>query len=464
MRASAADSAGLFIVVLFWRLSILFGLEIQKIMDIKNKLQSKGVLEIEFRVPWSEFKASTEEAAKKLGFDIEIPGFRKGQAPTAMIEQKLGWEKIYREGAFVALEKAWNEVIKQTTARTAGRPRVEIKKLAPQNDLEISVQFSLYPEIKLPDYKAIVKKIASKRPKEFSVSKEEMDKAVEWLCRSRASYVTVTRGAQKGDYIEISFGSMVDGNTLEGGDSSFHPFILGQGHLMPGFEDQLVGIQAGQEKDFTVRAPNDYHRKELAGKEIAFHVGVKSVQEVQMPPFDDEFAKRVGKFSGKEELKDSIRQGLEEEKQAKESRDFEDSVITALLEATPVEMPELLIEEETNSLMLETADRVESAKINLEEYLKRTNQTVEQLREAAAKQARTNLHTAFVLQELAAKEHVSVAPEELDKAIERHLEKYGNIAVAKKKNVDLASLRVYTENTLLNKKVIELLMKSAEEK
>jgi len=124
----------------------------------------------------------------------------------------------------------------------------------------------------------------------------------------------------------------------------------------------------------------------------------------------------------------------------------------------------LLLEEETNSLMLETADRVKSAKISLEDYLKRTNQTVSQLRGAAAKQAKTNLHTAFVLQELAVKEHISVTPEELERAMEKYLEKFDNIKEAKKKNVDLASLRVYTENTLLNKKVIELLMKSAEEK
>lgn len=428
--------------------------------SVEKKSEKEGVVEVFLSVPWVDFEPFVKDAGKKISSDVEIQGFRKGQAPLSMIEEKIGWEKIYREAAFLALEHAWQDIVKTITQRTVGRPRIDIKKIALHNDLEVSVFVSLRPEIKLPDYKKIAQREVSAGKDAFSVSNEDVEKAIDWLRRSRASYVAVVRGAKKGDYVEIEFQSKIDGKEFEGGSSLNHPFILGSGHFMPGFEDNIEGVSAGEKKEFSLVAPSDYYRKELAGKKIDFVIILKSVQEVLLPAYDDEFAKNIGKFPSKKELEENIKQGLEEEKREKDKKALEEKIIQEIIKGSSVSLPSLLVLEETDSLLLEMAEHLERSKVSLEEYCKRTNQTMEQLKEKTEQQARRNLQIAFVLQAIASNENITVTNEEIDKAMERQLEQYGSIKEAKKKNIDLASMRVYTENTLLNKKVIDFLVGS----
>lgn len=425
-----------------------------------NIIKEKQLFEITITIAWEEFTSFIQEAAKKIGTHLEVPGFRKGNAPFENILSHFGAEKVYQEAVMILIEKQWKELVARIKEETVGRPNIVVKKLAPHNPVEVGVSFVIRPPVTLPDYKSIAKKLQQTRLQTFEPTEQEKEAATKWLLRSRAKYKAVSREAQKGDFVEIDFHSSVNGITLEGGASTKHPLILGEGRFMNGFEDALVGLKAGETKEFSLVAPHDYYRQELANKKINFSATMRSVQEVETPQLTDEFAQSVGNFKTASELQTNIAQGLTQEKQQKEYKEFQEKLLNELLKDTRITIPPLLIEQEAEALAHDIAHEIKKNKLSFEEYLKHLGKSEEQFKESLRIQATHNLSIAFLFHAIAKKENLSVTPQEVDEAINTYVKRYGSITQAKKE-IDLTHLKTYTENTLLNQKVLRFLEKAA---
>ena len=235
----------------------------------------KSEAEIEVILPFPEFEPHLKRAAAALSERIEIEGFRKGKAPYDVVKNKVGESVIYEEAAELAVRRTYPEVVTQIREEKKGdftpigRPEITVTKLAPGNEFAYKIKLALLPAVALPDYKSIAQKIGAKK-EEAAVSDEEVDKAVQWLRESRTTLVTVSRRAQKGDRVEVDFEIRHGGVKIEGGESRNHPLILGEHRFLPGFEDELTGLEAGEKKEFTLVAPADWRDKNFAGKPLDF--------------------------------------------------------------------------------------------------------------------------------------------------------------------------------------------------
>ncbi|RJQ13560.1 trigger factor [Candidatus Parcubacteria bacterium] len=418
----------------------------------------EGVASLTLTLPWEEFETIINETTKRLGKDLEVPGFRKGNAPKSAIEEKIGTHKIYQEAALEAVQQNWADLIQRVGDQTIGRPRLNVLKLAPSNELIVKLDFILKPKIKLADYKKIARELLTQRPKEFEVSKEEIQKAIDWLLRSRAKYIAVDRGAKKGDFVEINFSTRLADKELEGGSSQNHPMILGEGRFMKGFEEEIIGLKTGDHKNFSLVAPQNYYRQDLAGKTLDFDVSVRSVQEVLIPELSDEFAKGIGKFESVDGLKENIIQGLKDEKAVKERKDFETKLINEIAEKSEVNLPAALVDEEVEAMVVDMKNEVLQAKLDFSQYLEQINQTEEILKKSLRPKAERNLKAALVLQGIAEKENIEVSQEEIDASFNNYLGRFKSIKQAKQE-VDLSALKTYTENTLRNQKTLNFLEK-----
>lgn len=429
-------------------------------MQYSTTTKEKSLFEVLLSATWEEFEPIVRSCARSLGATLEVPGFRKGNAPFESIMHHFGAEKIYQEAVGALIEKQWPDIVSRVTADVVGKPTIAVMKLAKDNDVEIAISFIARPAVSLPDYKRIARSLNEHRMQNFEPTEEETNAATQWLLRSRAKYKAVGREAKKGDFVEVNFDSLVEGTPLKGGSSQRHPFILGEGRFMPGFEDALVGLKTGEKKDFSLMAPSDYYRRELADKKVDFSVTMHSVQEVELPHLSDEFAQSVGTFKTKAELETNIASGLTEEKKQKERKEFQERLIEALVAKTNVEIPEPLIAQEAKALSRNIASELEKNKLSFENYLKHLNKTEEEFTSSLKAQATHNLSIAFLFHEIAKKEHIAVSETEIEEDVNAYVKRYPSVKLATKE-IDLQHLKTYTENTLLNQKVIRFLDEAA---
>jgi trigger factor len=284
--------------------------------------------------------------------------------------------------------------------------------------------------------------------------------------KSRAKYIAVLRGAKEGDRLEIDFEVNMEGKPIENGASKNYPMVLGQSKFIKGFDDQLVGVEEGEEKKFSLVFPDDYHEKKLAGKPADFVVKVHSVQEQELPELNDEFAKSLGGFENLTALKESVEHGIKHEKMDKEKNDWRQNVLSKIAEKSKMEIPEILIENEADKMMSEIRANVESFGLPWEKYLgelsasemkgKKQEEIEAELRAKVFPQAGKRVREALVLRKIAEKEKIEATPQEVEEQISRFLQRYKNAEDAKN-HVDTEELREYTYGVIKNDKVFQFL-------
>lgn len=442
----------------------------------------KSELEIEVTLPFSEFEPHIKRAAVLLSEENEIEGFRRGKAPYDIVKNRFGEAAILDRAAELAVKKTYPEVltrIKNQASRIKndftpiGSPNITVTKLAPGNELQYKVKVALLPEVKLPDYKKIAEKILYKETQAVEVTDEEIAKTLDWIRESRTKLVTVNRPARSGDRVEVSFETRHGGAKVESGDSHNHPVIIGKGKFLPGFEDQLLGMKAGEEKDFTLTVPDAWHKKNLAGKALDFHVKMILVQERIVPELNDEFAKSLGNFSSLESLRQSIRDGILAEKEEKEKQRIRALIIEEVAEKAEAEIPDVLIEREVDKMLDEMKSGVESIGMKWEDYLLHLNlsevsevsapnsdatppKPEEVLRAGWREQAEKRVRIALCLYEIAKIEKIEPTAEEIEARANQYLAQFKTVEEAER-SIDPESLREYIKGVLRNEKVFELL-------
>lgn len=429
-----------------------------------NKL-ARARTELLIEVSGPEVDEFERKALKDLSQDLEIQGFRRGRVPEQMAREKLGQEKIRAGAIEEAIKESYARAVLEHEIEPVSPPEIEILSASkpPENSsrqinggdskargLVFKARVQVLPMIELPDYKEIASKI---QKKEVEVHEEEIQASLAWLQKTRAKRSQVLRPAQKGDFVEIEFSSPQA--TREGPQKD--AFILGQGRFIPGFEEELEGMEPGQEKEFTLPFPQTHFHQELRGREATFRVKMRQVQKVELPELDDQFAKEIGKFEGLDQLKASIKGGLQHEKERAESHRIRQQILEEICQKIALELPEALIEKEQEKMMQELRQGVEQQfRLPLSEYLKQVKKTEEEVRRSFKEAARQRVKHFLVLRKISEKEGIAAAEEEVMGEVNRLLKSYPDKEKATR-DLDLHRLKEYIREVIIQGKTLEKL-------
>lgn len=418
---------------------------------IKKLPKSQALFEV--TVPADEVMAQKDKAAEALSARLEIAGFRKGKAPYEVVKQYAGSARIFEEAAYIVIEKKYREAVVQSGLKIIGQPKVEIKKIAEENPLVFTMTMAVYPEVKLADYKAVAGECA-KEKKSVEIKEEELNEALFFIRRSRRKEVAVSRPAQKGDLVEVDFEIRSAGVEIEGGESKNHPIELGEGKFIPGFEDGILGLVAGQEKTFSITASRDYVKEGLRGKTLDVKVKVNSVFEVAMPELTDEFAKSLGQFETAQALKESIKNQLRAEKEEAEKERVRNLTAQKIAEKSEIDVADILIDQEANKMISEMEASVKQHSADFEQYIATLKKTRDDLRKDFRAPAERRVRISLVLSEIANKENIKLDEAEISKRIDDLLIRQ---QITNAGHIDFDLLHDYIAGIIRNEKVFELL-------
>ena len=411
-------------------------------MTVKNveKLEKSRVA-LEIEVGAEEFEAAVAKAYTKMRNKISVPGFRPGKAPRKMIEKLYGPEVFYNEAIDAAFPEAYEKAVESEKLDTIGYPEVELVGDVTKDGFTFKATVAVYPDVKLGEYKGI-----SAPKEEVKVSADDVKKRLNEMAERNARLVSVDRKAKKGDTAVIDFEGFDNGVPFAGGKGEGHELELGSGSFVPGFEDQVIGMKAGEEKDIDITFPEDY-QKDLAGKQVVFHVKVNEVKFKELPKLDDDFAKDVSEFDTLDELKADIKKQLETDRQKAVDVAYENALIEKVADTIDCELPEVLIEQQCRRFLEEFKSRIMAQGIPYDQYVKMTGMDekkfLEEGREPAIKQVKMDLAIAQIIEQ----EKLEATAEEIEEEYKKLSGYYGMDVEMVKKYLGENEVRTQVLNT-----------------
>lgn len=429
-------------------------------MEFKIEKLPQSKINLKINLDADEMKKYADKAISHFVEHVEIKGFRAGKAPKHLVEQHVGQSQIDNEAINVAIEDSYTKVIVDNKINVASYPKIDVVKFVPKQELEFKAEVTVMPEVKLPDFKQVAKEVGEKDRQEVKIEEKEIQDALNWLLNSRAKYQKVERPSQKGDLVVASYELRSSGVKVEGGDQKEHPFVLGEGKLIPGFEDGIVGMKIGEEKELSLDVPEDFANKNIAGKKIDIKVKIDDVMERELPKLDDEFAKSLGNFENISALEKNIKEGMLNEKEQAEKERFRIALVSKIAEKSEMEMPEILIESEIDKMMHELEHDIQHRGMELDKYLEHIKKTREDLKKEFRDKAQERVKISLVMREIGKSEDIKITDEEIANKTTEVLTKFDG----EKKDVDPQKLYDYATNILTNEKVFELLENLASNK
>ena len=387
-----------------------------KVTSVEKK--EKSTVELTIQVEADEFEAAVQKAYLKNRSTINVPGFRKGKAPRKIIEGMYGSGVFYEDAINAAYPGAYDQAVKEQELDDVGYPKMEIVEVG-KDGFIFKALVSVRPEVKLGAYKGLT------APKEEpKVTDKDVDEEMKPYIERATRLVSVKRKAKKGDTAVIDFEGFDNGTPFEGGKGENYELKLGSGSFVPGFEEQIVGLKAGEEKDLDITFPEDYHA-DLAGKAVVFHVKVNEVKEPQAPEVDDEFAKDVSEFETLEAFRKDLADKLAQRRSQQAQNDFENAVMEQLVENMECDIPDGMVEVQLDKVMDDYAMRLQGQGISLDDYMKMMGMTPDVMRASAKPAALRQVQMELVLSAVAEAEQLEVTQEEVDAEIARLAEQYG---------------------------------------
>lgn len=374
---------------------------------------NRGVLTVE--VSAEQVSKGLDAAFQKVVKQVSVPGFRKGKMPRGMFEKRFGVESLYQDALDILLPEAYGDAIDEAGIEPVDRPEIDIEQMEKGKDLIFKATVIVKPEVKLGDYKGLeVEEL------DTNVTDEDVQKELETLQNRQAELVVKEEGtAENGDTVVIDFEGFVEGEAFEGGKAENHSLELGTGSFIPGFEEQLVGVAAGESKDVEVTFPEEYHAAELAGKPATFKVTVHEIKAKELPVLDDEFAKDVDdEVETLDELKEKIKTRLENSKKHEAEHHLRDTVVEKAAENAEVDLPEVMITNEVNRMLQEFEQRLQMQGMNMELYFQFSGQDENALREQMKEEAEKRVRVNLALEAIAKAENLEVSDEEVNAELE----------------------------------------------
>jgi trigger factor len=421
-------------------------------MSVKScEKVEKSQVALTIEVGAAEFQAAVEKAYQKMRKKINVPGFRPGKAPRKLIEGMYGAEVFFEEAINIAFPDAYDEAVKAQELQVVGYPSVELVGDATENGFTFKATVPVYPEVTLGEYKGL-----SAPKDEVKVSAADVDERVKMLQERNTRLVSVEREAKEGDTAVIDFEGFLDGVPFEGGKGENHSLELGSHSFVPGFEEQVVGMKAGDEKDLDITFPENY-TPELAGKAVVFKVKVHEVKEKEAPALDDEFAKDVSEFDTLKDLKADLKKKITEERQREADRVFENTLMEKVAENITADIPDAMVEGQCRQFLDNFKMQIAQSGIPYDQYLQMSGMTEEQLladaKEPATRQVRVDLAVAAIIKA----EDIQVTDEDVEAEYQKLAEQYG---------MDLELVKKYlpadqTREQLANQKAVDVVVKNA---
>ena len=372
----------------------------------------KNQVKLTISIDADAFEKAVQEAYLKNRGRISVPGFRKGKAPRRVIEQYYGKEVFYSDAIDAIYYDAYEAAVKEHGIEPVDNPAVDIVSID-ENGFVFTATVDVKPEVKLGDYKGIEVTRTT-----YTVPESMVDAEIAMTRERQARFVEVDREAQNGDTVMLDYAGTVDGVAFDGGTAEDQSLELGSGRFIPGFEEQVVGMKAGDERDINVTFPTEYHAEDLAGKDAVFHVKVKQVQEKQLPDLDDEFVKDISdEYDTLEAYRAGVRERLEKEAADRASNEFDNDLLTKIVDAAEVDIPNSMIERQIDALVRDMERSMSYQGISLEMFMQYTGSTMEQIRDRYRAEAERRVKSQLVLEEIIAKEDIKADDADIEEQI-----------------------------------------------
>ena len=386
-----------------------------KVTNVEKK--EKSTVELTIQIDADQFEQAVQKAYLKSRGSISVPGFRKGKAPRKIIEGMYGSGVFYEEAINEVYPEAYEQAVQEQGLEDMGHPKMEIVEVGKEG-FTFKALVSVRPEVKLGEYKGLT------APKEeVKVTEKDIDEEMKPFIDRATRLVSVKRKAKKGDTAVIDFEGFDNGTPFEGGKGENYELHLGAGMFVPGFEEQVIGMKAGEEKDLDITFPEDYHA-DLAGKQVVFHVKVHEVKEPKAPVVDDEFAKDVSEFETLADFRKDLGEKLTQRREEQAKTAFEDQILEELVANMECEIPDGMIETQVDRLMDDFAMRLQSQGISMADYQKMMGANAEMVRASAWPTAQKQVQLELALEAVAKAENLEVTDEEYEAEIKRLAEQY----------------------------------------
>ena len=420
-------------------------------MNITKKDLEKNQVELSIEVSLEEMKPHLEKAAEKMSKKTKLPGFRPGKAPYELVKNKFGEMAIYQEALDMIISDSFYKAITREKIASVGQPEIKVEKIAPGNPLSYTATVALLPKVTLGEWQTL-----SIKKKSIKASQEDMAKTLEQLQNMQVKESSVERAAKKGDKVEVNFEVLIDKVVIEGGKNPKYPMVIGEGRMIPGFEDKIIGMKKDDKQEFELSFPKEYFQKNLAGKRATFKVKLLSVAERELPKLDDEFAKLMG-MKTIDELKTQLSNNIKQDKESKEKQRVEGEAIQAIVKQAKIEdVPEKLIDSEVHKMSHELEHSISQQGMDMAGYLKSIKKTQEDLKKDFRPQAEERIKAALVMRQISEEEKIKIDDKQIDEEIKKQTEMHKDNKDAIK-NISHPGYRQHLANMMANQKIIELI-------
>ncbi len=389
-------------------------------MSLKVENLEHNMVKLTIEVSAEEFEEAIKHAYVKNKNKINIHGFRKGKAPQAMIEKMYGAGIFYEDAANELIPKAYDAEIENCDLELVSQPSIDVVQIEKGKPFIFTAEVAVKPEVTLGAYEGV------EVPKtEINVTDEEVDAEVDKEREKNSRTVAVEdRGVENGDMIKLDFDGSVDGVAFDGGKAENYDLTVGSGSFIPGFEDQLVGVKTGEEKEVKVTFPEDYHAKDLAGKEAVFKCKVNEIKVKELPEADDEFAQDVSEFDTLAEYKEDLKKKLTERKENAAKNAKEAAAVEAAVANAEMDIPDAMVDGQVRQMANDFARRIQSQGLTVEQYFQFTGMTAEKLMEQMKPEALKRIKNSLVLEAIAAKENFEIAQEKIEEELKKMADAY----------------------------------------
>jgi trigger factor len=424
-------------------------------MQVTREDISKTEVKLTVELTVEEMEPYVQSAAKRVAKEVEVKGFRKGKAPYEVLVKQVGEQALYQEAFNDVVEDTYTKAVDEQELQVVGQPEVNVEKLAPGNPLVYTITVPLMPQVVLGDYK----KLKTKK-NEPEMDDKRYEKTMNQIRQMRAQEKVVDRASKKGDKVIADFQIKVDNVAIEGGSGTKQELMLEDGNFVDDFMNGIIGMKKGEENDFDMTFPKEYHKKDLQNKEGKVHVKVHDVYEITLPELTDEVAKEMN-FESLAKMEEEMKANIMRELEGESQHEFENAVIKEIVELSEIdELPSQLVQEEISKMLAELRQNVQQQGASFEEYLSHVKKTEDELREDFKERAVERLQAAIVLRELSVAEKIKVNTEDVDKEIEALRATYKD-APNILQELDSPYHRTRMENEMMHKKLFEKLAEYA---
>ena len=424
-----------------------------------EQLEEKNMVKLVIEASAEEFEAGLNAAYNKNKNKISVPGFRKGKAPRKMIEQLYGSQIFFEDAANEIIPDAYADAAKESGLDIVSQPKVSIEQLEAGKPFIFAAEVAVRPEVELGEYKGVEVTKADAEVTDADVE-EELKKVQDQNSRT----VSVEdRAVKDGDMTTIDFEGFVDGVAFEGGKGENYPLTIGSHSFIDTFEEQMIGMNIGEEKELNVTFPEDYHAENLKGKPATFKVTVKEIKEKQLPELDDDFAQDVSDFDTLAEYKDDLKKKIAERKESEAKAKKESEAIEKVVEAAKMDIPQAMIDTQVNRMLEDFAMRLQQQGLSVEQYFQYTGMTADKIMEEMKPEAVKRIKNSLVLEAVAKAENIEVSEEEFEAELQKMADMY-KMEIEKIKEFMQDAEAKQMKDDIAIQKAVELIVSSAVEK